>query len=115
MDRLIRTVASLRPTGAIATDSKLIESPLVITVILNTNRKQDTLAALDSLSKNSYSRQRVIVLDNASTDGSVQAIRQNFPSVDIHVLAENRGYAGNNNVGIRAAVEQGADWILSTK
>ena len=42
----------------------------------------------------------------------MQAIRQNFPSVDIHVLAENRGYAGNNNVGIRAAVEQEADWVL---
>ena len=84
----------------------------VITVILNTNRREDTLACLDSLALSTYPHHSSIVLDNDSTDGSVEAIRTRFPQVEIIPLAENRGYAGNNNVGIRAALDRGADWVL---
>ncbi len=86
--------------------------PYVITVILNTNRRDDTLACLESLLANSYPNHKAIVLDNASTDGSVEAIRASFPAVEIISLTKNEGYAGNNNVGIRAACEQGADWVF---
>jgi GT2 family glycosyltransferase len=86
--------------------------PLVITVILNTNRRADTLDCLRSLAQSSYTNSRVIVLDNASSDGSVDAIRSAFPAVQMLELTENLGYAGNNNVGIQAALEQGADWVL---
>lgn len=86
--------------------------PLVISVILNTNRRDDTLTCLDSLAANSYANHRALVLDNASTDGSVAAIRAAHPGVQVISLADNRGYAGNNNVGIQAALEQGADWIF---
>lgn len=89
-----------------------MEHPLVITVILNTNRREDTLAALASLENSSYSNHKIIVLDNASTDGSVQAIRSNHPQVRIIQLTENLGYAGNNNVGIEAAVQDGTDWVF---
>lgn len=90
----------------------MADDPLLYIVILNTNRREDTLACLASLSANSYPRQQVLVLDNASTDGSVQAVRQRFPAVEIIQLAENLGYAGNNNVGIQAALAGGADWVL---
>ena len=86
--------------------------PLVITVILNTNRRVDTLDCLQSLAQSTYETSRIIVLDNASSDGSVAAIRSAFPAVQILELTENLGYAGNNNVGINAALEQGADWVL---
>ena len=86
--------------------------PYVITVILNTNRRQDTLETLDSLAKCDYQNHKVIVLDNASEDGSVEAISSEFPDVQIIELNENLGYAGNNNVGIAAAMNQGADWIF---
>ena len=86
--------------------------PLVITVILNTNRRADTLDCLQSLTQSSYPNSRIMVLDNASTDGSVAAIRSAFPAVQSLQLAENLGYAGNNNVGIKAGLEQGADWVL---
>jgi GT2 family glycosyltransferase len=88
------------------------DSPLVISVILNTNRREDTLACLESLRRNTYPRQQVIVLDNASTDGSVEAIRSEFPHVHLIQLEDNQGYAGNNNVGIRAALDLQADWVL---
>lgn len=86
--------------------------PLVVTVILNTNRKADTVEALDSLRANTYPKQHTLVLDNASTDGSIPAIRERHPNVDVIELAQNLGYAGNNNVGIRAAMEANAGWVL---
>ena len=89
----------------------------VVTVILNTNRRTDTLACLESLAASDLDTDgdlvhEIIVLDNASTDGSVEAIQAGFPDVQILPLSENLGYAGNNNVGIRAALEQGADWVF---
>jgi GT2 family glycosyltransferase len=86
--------------------------PYILTVILNTNRRDDTLECLRSLNKSIYPNLDTMVLDNASSDGSVEAIRQDFPEVEIVPLTENRGYAGNNNIGIRRAVEQGADWVF---
>jgi GT2 family glycosyltransferase len=89
-----------------------VTEPLVVTVILNTNRKDDTLACLTSLAESTYPRVHTMVLDNASTDGSVEAIVSNFPGIEIVHLGENLGYAGNNNVGIALAMERGADWVL---
>ena len=45
----------------------------------------------------------IIVVDNASTDGSVDMVRAEFPGVRVIVNAVNRGYAGGNNDGIAAA------------
>lgn len=89
----------------------MAEAPLVICVILNTNRREDTLECLASLRASTYSHWRAIVLDCRSTDGSVEAIRSAFPDVQVVPLEENRGYAGNNNVGIRMALDAGADWV----
>lgn len=90
----------------------MTSQPLVISVILNTNRRDDTLECLASLSRNSYSNHKIIVLDNASTDGSVEAIRAAHPAVQFVALERNLGYAGNNNVGIELALQQGADWVF---
>lgn len=90
----------------------MISQPLLYIVILNTNRRDDTLACLETLGKSTYSNINVIVLDNSSTDGSVEAIRSAFPDVQIINLTENLGYAGNNNVGIAEAIKQEADWVL---
>jgi GT2 family glycosyltransferase len=82
-------------------------------VILNTNHRDDTLACLTSLASSTYPNHRTIVLDNASTDGSAEAIRGAFPDVRVLALQTNLGYAGNNNVGIEAALsEEGADWVF---
>ncbi len=89
-----------------------LSAPLVVVVILNTNRREDTLAALESLFRSDYPNQRVIVLDNASTDGSPQAIRSEYPEVEVIALERNLGYAGNNNVGIEAALARHADWVF---
>jgi hypothetical protein len=90
----------------------MASEPLVGCVILNSSRRDDTLECLASLTSGTYPNCRVIVLDCQSTDGSVEAIHSAFPGVDVIELKENKGYAGNNNVGIRAALEQGADWVF---
>jgi len=86
--------------------------PIVTTVVLNTNRREDTLVCLESLGRSTYAPHHVMLLDNASLDGSVEAIVVAHPEVQVIRLAENLGYAGNNNVGIRLALEQGADWVF---
>jgi len=83
--------------------------PLVTVVILNWNRREDTLACLDSIFQNRYDRLAVIVVDNGSSDGSVQAINERFPQVQQVRLSENKGFAAGMNAGLRRALESGAD------
>ncbi len=89
-----------------------IKEPLVVTVILNTNRRDDTLACLASLACSTYARNHILLLDNGSTDGSAEAVAKAFPAVEILQLTHNLGYAGNNNVGIEAALARSADWVF---
>jgi hypothetical protein len=53
----------------------------------------------------------VLVVDNASADGAPAAIRTQYPQVPLIELPENLGWAGGNNVGIKYALEKGADYI----
>ena len=84
----------------------------VVSVILNTNRRDDTLDCLDSLARNTYTQQTSVVVNGLGTDGSLEAIQQAFPQTHILSLTDNRGYAGGNNVGLAWALGQGADWVL---
>ncbi len=86
--------------------------PKVAVVILNWNGKQDTLECLASVIAMDYPSFQVAVVDNGSTDGSVDAICQAFSQVTVLETGANLGYAGGNNVGIRWALEQGFDGIL---
>lgn len=84
----------------------------VAVVVLNWNGCDDTLACLDSLAMVSYANLSVIVVDNGSSDGSVGAIRARHPAVQVIETGRNLGFAGGNNVGIRHALEHGADYVL---
>jgi GT2 family glycosyltransferase len=86
--------------------------PLVACVVLNMNRRVDALECLRSVRASTYGRILSLVLDCGSTDGSVEAVRAAFPEARLVGLERNLGYAGNNNVGIRAAIEAGADWVF---
>lgn len=87
-------------------------TPHVTIVILNWNGLSDTLACLESLQRLDYPDYEIVVVDNGSTDGSVPVIRERFPVVTMLENAENWGYAGGNNVGLRHAMAQGADYAL---
>lgn len=79
--------------------------PLVSVVIPTFNRKYLILRALKSVAQQSYSAIEVIVVDDASTDGTVDALKdREFPmAVRIVRLPVNRGPAGARNSGIRHA------------
>lgn len=89
------------------------DRPRVEIVILNWNGKEDTLRCLESVGHIGYPNVHVTVVDNGSSDGSVDAIRTRPASSQMTIIEnrENLGYAGGNNVGIRRALEQGAEYI----
>lgn len=80
-------------------------------VILNWNGREDTLALLRSLERADCSDATTLVVDNGSHDGSVAAVRQAHPRVQILENGANLGYAAGNNRGIELALECGADVI----
>jgi GT2 family glycosyltransferase len=90
----------------------MVKLPQVTIIVLNWNGLNDTLDCLKSLDQLDYQGYEVVVVDNGSVDGSVPVIRERFPSVTIIENDENLGYAGGNNVGLRYAMTQGADYTF---
>lgn len=86
--------------------------PPVCVVVLNWNRRDDTLACLDSVLAMSYPAMDVLLVDNASTDGTVEAVRQAFPRVEVRVNPTNLGFAAGVNEGLRVALQGQAGYIL---
>lgn len=84
----------------------------VAIVVLNWNGRDDTLACLASLSRLDYPDYEVVVVDNASGDDSVAAIRAAYPQVTLIETGDNLGYVGGNNFGLEQAKRMGADYAL---
>jgi len=81
-------------------------------VVVNFGRRAETLDLLRSLAVSSASVDSVFVLNYGVPELSCTEQRNACPGVRSTMLLENRGYAGNNNLGLRAAVRGGADWVL---
>lgn len=77
--------------------------PGLSVVIPNWNGKRFLVTCLDSLRRQSYPDMTVIVVDNASSDGSQALVRTAYPEVRLIELAENQGFTGACNIGIEAA------------
>lgn len=77
--------------------------PLISIVIPNWNGAHHLPTCLDSLRRQTYSHIEVILVDNASTDGSLDLLARDYPEVRAMVLSKNRGFTGACNTGIRAA------------
>jgi GT2 family glycosyltransferase len=83
------------------------------TVIVNWNLKDDTIACIRSLLTAGFELEKILVVDNGSTDGSISAINHEF-GTDIPTLglASNLGYASGLNAGIEWAIQRGAEWCF---
>jgi len=84
-------------------------------VILNWNGKADTLACLASLFRCTYPSFHVYMVDNASQDGSVETVLQQFgdkPNLTVVESGGNLGFSGGNNVGMRRALEDGMRYVI---
>lgn len=88
------------------------DATTVHALILNWNRADDTLECLASLLASDYAALRVLVVDQASHDGSPARIRAAFPTVDLLQLPANVGFAAGMNAGMRHALEHGAELLL---
>lgn len=88
------------------------EIPKIVVVIVNWTRPDDTLACLESVYQASIEGLTCLVVDNGSTDDSIQRISLAYPQVEMLALPENRGFAGGYNAGIQRALEIGASQIF---
>lgn len=91
---------------------KLANIPQVVVVVLNWNGAADTLECLASLNTSSYPSFRILVVDNGSSDDSVPRLLAAHPGLWLLETGSNLGFAGGNNVGIRAALAAEADIVL---
>ncbi len=87
-------------------------APAWCAIVLSWNGREDTLRCLESLARVEYPELAVVCVDNGSTDGSQQAVRERFPHVVLIEAGANLGYAGGNNLGLRHALESGARWMM---
>jgi GT2 family glycosyltransferase len=78
-------------------------TPLLTVIIPNWNGAQHLPACLNSLRRQTLRDFQVIVVDNASTDGSLELLAKDYPEAQVIALPENRGFAGACNAGIRAS------------
>lgn len=70
-------------------------------IILNWNTKDLTIGCIESIIEDNLEiKYEIIVIDNASSDGSVEEIRERFPNVFIHRNEFNLGFSKANNIGI---------------
>jgi len=90
----------------------MTEFPLVYIVVLTWNGRADTLECLQSLRHLTYSNARILVVDNASEDGTADAVRSSFPATELIVNNSNLRFAQGNNAGIEYSLERGADYVL---
>ena len=82
------------------TTMQVDEFPTVTVIVLAYNGGEDLIYCVSSLRKSVYPNLQILVVDNASADGSVEKLRKKFPGVKVIVNQSNLGYAAGNNIGI---------------
>ena len=78
--------------------------PMISVIIVSYNSKEELSNCLASLQKKNFSGKfEIIIVDNASTDGSVSYVKDHFPSVKVIMNKYNMGYGGACNIGAQFA------------
>lgn len=91
---------------------KIKKIPKVFAIILNYNGKDVIQKTLGGVFRLDYPNFEVILVDNNSTDGSFEVVKNSFSKIILIKNSENMGFSAGNNVGISYALERGADYIL---
>jgi GT2 family glycosyltransferase len=87
--------------------------PKVGVVVLNHNGKSLAEQCIRSVLKCGYPATEIILVDNGSTDGSLEYLGAKFPVAHVVANSENLGIAGGRNRGFIEAVDRGAEYVLS--
>ena len=80
-----------------------MSSPRISVIIVNYNGKELLRECLESLFKIDYNNFEVILVDNNSTDGSMEFVTKSYPNIIVVKLDSNKGFAEPNNVGAKIA------------
>jgi GT2 family glycosyltransferase len=102
----------------------MISNPHVTIIVVNWNGRHQLEPCLSALRAQTYPAREIIVVDNGSTDGSVEYMAAHFPEVRVISVQTNRGFAVANNIAIRASTsdyvalinndaEADADWLAN--
>jgi len=90
----------------------MMNQPAIAVVILNWNGLSDTIECLESLRRCSYVPLSLYVIDNGSKAKIGEVMREKFPHVHLIENERNLGFAEGNNQGFRAALHDGADYVM---
>lgn len=80
-----------------------MDNPLVSILVVTWNRKKDILETLQSIYEQTYKNFEIIVVDNGSEDGTIDALRTFYPEIVIVALDRNIGVSAGRNAGFRIA------------
>jgi glycosyltransferase involved in cell wall biosynthesis len=83
----------------------------VCAVVVTFNRKALLRVCLRSLLAQTRPLDRIVIVDNASTDGTEFLLTEEFPHLEVLRLPENTGGSGGFHAGMKWAVERGFDWV----
>jgi GT2 family glycosyltransferase len=84
----------------------------VLVSVLAYNSPDSTAGTLRSLRRQTYTDFRLLLIDNASDEGSLERLSREFPGLEVRRLPENRGYTGGNNFALELARAEGYDCLL---
>jgi GT2 family glycosyltransferase/glycosyltransferase involved in cell wall biosynthesis len=101
-------VAAARP----AVPAGATGQPRVVAVVLNYKTPDDAILAVRSLEGSRRAFADIVVVDNASGDGSAERLRAALTGVVLRETDANLGFSGGCNVGIREGLARGADFVL---
>ncbi len=83
----------------------------VVAVVVTRNRRELLEECLRAVLAQTHPPDRVLVVDNVSSDGTPDMVRERFPDVDLERLERNDGAAGGFHEGIRAGMDRGCGWL----
>jgi len=84
----------------------------VAVVMANYNGRKYLKGCIESIRQQTYKNLFITIVDNCSADHSANFLLDEYPEIDLITCDENKGFATGNNIGIRYAVRQGAEYVL---
>jgi GT2 family glycosyltransferase len=87
-------------------------TPKIYIILVSYNQRSDATRVLDAIKRQTLPPAGVMLVDNSPGDGTAGMVRDEYEWVTLIEPGENLGYAAGNNLGMKKALTEGADWIL---
>ncbi len=90
----------------------MIKTPYVVSIVVTFNAEHWIDKCFGSLSKSSIQNHSILAIDNCSSDNTIENIQNRFPNVTIIKNSVNLGFGKANNIGLKWAVDNKADYVF---